>query len=343
MRPAPLLMSRLDVDLRVLEVPPVPEKDLEGLIRLKLRSVYPGNPRETVFDYRLVRRGSIRKAVVFVSRKETVEAYRASAERRPLVLPYQLVADRVPRRGPFRAWFCHETWAELLVYDDGILASSTVRRRARGRRLDLAAESRTVPFLVVAPAKELERTARIEGAAYLTLESACAGRGRPDSLFAAAGRKALLPANVRTGVLAAAVLVLGLLVFFRFVRLAEDHSARLAALAGSLEQGSRESLAMRKELEALLAERERLDAGAPPDRYLLLSELSVVIGDSARIRSITVRDDRFQLDAAGNNPLRLMEGFKARDGFSDMTLSQVVPDADTRRELFSISGAFHGR
>ena len=66
-------------------------------------------------------------------------------------------------------------------------------------------------------------------------------------------------------------------------------------------------------------------------------------GRAARIRSITVRDDSFQLDATGNDPFRLMEGFKARDAFSAMKLSQVVPDADTRRERFSISGVFHDR
>jgi hypothetical protein len=350
MRLGAFLMSRLDIDLRVLEVPPVHGKDLEELIRLKLRSVYPGNPRETVFDYRLVRRGPTRRAVVFVSRKATVEAYRTAAERRPLVLPYQLVAARVPRRGPFRAWFCHEKWAELLVYRDGILVSSAVRRRARGRRFDLEAEearlpaeSRTAPFIVVAPAEELERTARIEGAAYLPLESAYAGHGRPEGLFPATRRRSFVSPWLRTGLLAAAVLVLGLLVFFRSVRQVEDRSRRLAELADSLEEGTRESLAMQQELDALLAERARLDAGMPRDLYLLLAELSVVIGDAARIRSITVRDDSFQLDATGNDPFRLMEGFKARDAFSAMKLSQVVPDADTRRERFSISGVFHDR
>jgi hypothetical protein len=345
-----LLMSRLDVELRVLEVPPVPKKDLEGLIRLRLRSVYPGNPRETAFDYRLVRHGKTRRAVVFVSQKATVEAYRAAAERRPLVLPYQLISARVPRRGQFRAWFCHEKWAELLVYRDGMLVSSTVRRRTRGKRFDLEteegrlpAESRTAPFIVVAPAEELERMASIEGAVYLPLESAHAGHGRPDSLFPPAGRKTFLPAAVRTGLLSAAVLVLGLLLLFKYVRQAENRSGCLADLADSLEKGNRESLALQQELDALLAERERLDAEKPRDLYLLLSELSGVLGDAARIRSITVRDDGFQLDATGNNPLRLMEGFKARGAFSDMKLSQVVPDADSLRERFSISGVFHGR
>jgi hypothetical protein len=350
MRPAPLLMSRLDVDLRALEVPPVPERDLEGLIRLKLRSLYPAHPQETVFEYRLARRGAARSAVVFISRAATVREYQAAAGRRPLVLPYQLIARRVPRRGPFRAWFCHETWAELLVYRDGVLASSTVVRRARGEPLDLEAEegrlpadSRMGPLLVIASADELAGLERIDGAAYVPLELVGIGPARLDGLFPAAGRRPAVPVETRIGLLAAAVLVLGLLLPFKAARQAEELSGRLAARADSLLRGARESLAMRQELDALLAERARLDAALPSDLYALLSELSIVLEDPARIRGITVRDDGFMLDVTGGDPLSLMQGFRARGAFSDLKLSQVVHDPVSLRERFSISGVFHGR
>jgi len=350
MKPGALLVSRPDVDLRVLEVPPVPPRDLEGLIGLKLRSVYPGNPRETVFDYRLVGRRGTRKAVVFVARKAVVDAYRASAGRRPLVLPYHLVAGRVPRRGPFRAWFCREGWAELLVYRDGVLVSSTVKRTPRGRRLDLAAEegrlaaqSRAGPLAVVAPAADLARMRRIEGASYLPLEPLLAERRRTGGLFPAAARTPALPAGVRTGLLAAAVAALGLAVLFREARQAEDRSRRLVEVADTLEQGSRASLALQQERDAMLAERARLDALLPRDLYGLLSELAVVIGDAARVRGISVRDDGFAIDATGSDPFRLMEELKERGVFSELMLSQVVPDPGTRRERFSISGVYHGR
>jgi hypothetical protein len=350
MRAGALLLSRTDVDLRVLEVPPVAGKDLEGLIGLRLRSVYPGNPRETVFDYRLVRCRGIRKALVFVARKATVDAYRAAAGRRQLVLPYQLIADRVPRRGPFRAWFCQEGWAELLAFLDGVLVSSTVKRTARGRPFDLAAEEgrlapelRAGPLAVVAPERDLARMAKIEGASYLPLEPLLGRCRRIHGLFPSTRWRAAIPAGVRTGLLAVAVVVLGMLVLFREVRRSEDRSRRLAAIVDALEQGSRTSLAEQKELDTLLAERERLDALLPRDLYGLLSELAVVIGDTARVRSISVRGDGFQLDATGSDPFVLMEGFKARGVFSELKLSQVVPDQDARRERFSISGTYHGR
>ncbi len=74
-----LLVSRLDVDVQVFDIPPISDRDLEGLVRYKLRSRYPGNPRQTSFDYRVAQRGKIRRVIVFVARTSTVEAYRAAA------------------------------------------------------------------------------------------------------------------------------------------------------------------------------------------------------------------------------------------------------------------------
>jgi len=345
-----LLVPRLDVEIRVLDVPPVAAKDLESLIGLKLRSVYPGNPRETIFDYRLARRRGVRTAVVFVARRQIIDACRAAAGRRLLVLPYQLVADRVPRRGSFRVWFCRESWAELLAFRDGVLVSSTVVRVQRARRFDLAAEdgrlppeTRVGPLAVVAAAEDLARMAKVEDASYVPLEPLLARRRRADGLFPSVGRKPSVPAYVRTFLLAALVVALGLAVLFRQARQAEDRGRALAAVADGLEQGSRATLAERQELDALVAERDRLDEMLPDDLYGLLSELAVVIGDAARVRSLSVRDDTFRLDAAGSDPLRLMQGFEASGVFTGLELSQVVPEPGSRREGFSISGVYHGR
>ena len=352
-----LLMSRLDFDVRVLEVPPVSDRDVESLLRLKLRSLYPASPQETAFDFRLVRRGARRQAIVFVSRRRTVDAYRRAAGRKPLLLPYQLLVPRVPGKGDWRAWICHHDWAELLVYRDGALLSSTARRLAFERQdgtdtatgFDLAAEEGRLPeavragALLVAAPQDLDLAGRVNGAAFVSLEKLCGTGKRTDGLFPPHRRKRFLSRRARIALLTAAVLILGLLVFYKYVRQVEDYSSRLTARAASLEKGNQEALAAQRDLETLRAEKVRLDAKAPRDLYRLLSELSIVLGDAARIQGLTVRDDAFQLDAVGTNPLALMEGLKTRADFSDLRLSQVVPDPTTGKERFSISGVFHGR
>jgi hypothetical protein len=146
------------------------------------------------------------------------------------------------------------------------------------------------------------------------------------------------------GGLSAAVLLLGVLTFFKYVGSVEAYDSRLRARAASLQAGNSRVLEVQGQIDGLTATAARLDAQQPRDLYLFLSELSAVLGDNARIRSLTVRDDAFQVDAAGTNSLKLMEGFTSRSSFAGMKLAQVVPDPRTGRELFSFSGTFlpHG-
>jgi hypothetical protein len=315
-----LLVSRLDFDVLVLDIPPIPHRELEGLVRYKLRSRYPGDPRQTSFDYRLVHRGKVRRAIVFVARTSTVEAYRAVAGRRPLVAPCQLVDRRVPRRGVFHAWIGDGRWAEVLEYRDGVLETSRVVRRGTG-----------------------DWPAGGDDTISLPLASLQLRRDGLKGLFPTPGPGPTVPAGVRMTLLAATILVLGVLVLFRFARREEARVDRLQAIARSMEQEALASHALRQEVNALLLERDWLDASVPQDRYRLLAELSAVLVDAARLRAIELRDDRFQLEATGGDPLALMEALEARDGFDGLQLSQVVPDAASGTERFAISGVFHGR
>ena len=334
-----LLMSRLDFDVRVFDVPPVSDRDLEGLVRLRLRSLYPASPQETAFDYQLVRRGAGRQAVVFVSRRRTVDAYRRAAGKRPLVLPYQLLAPRVPERGDWRAWIGNLDWVELLVYRDGALLSSTARRPPSEPQ---EGTDPATGFDLVAASQDLGLEGRVNGSTFVALE-ALGSKRRLAGLFPPKRRRALLPWRGRIALLTAAVIVLSLLVFYRYVRQVEDYGSRSSARAAGLERSNQDALAIQRDLETLRAEKARLDARIPRDLYLLLSELSTGLGDAARIQGLTVRDDGFQVDAVGTNPLALMEGLKARPDFSDLLLSQVVPDPASGKERFSISGVFRGR
>lgn len=345
-----LLMSRLDFDVRVLDIPPVPDKEVAGLIKLKLRSVYPGNPQDTAFDFHVVRRGSVRRAIVFVSRKKTVDAYREAAGRRPLVLPYQLILSRVPKRGVFRAWILQGKCAELLVFRDSILVCSIVKRLVRGKRFELRTEEDSVPedlrssaVVVAAPSEQLAQMGKQDGAAYLPLETLHLGRRKPEGLFRPEQNRAFPDHRIRLVILAAAAVVLGFLLLFKYVGSVETRADRLSRLADSLERSNQKTLDAERDTDVLRVERARLESLSTSDLYLLLSELSLVIGQRARIVGMSVRDESFQVDAVGSNPLELMEDFKKKEIFTDIKLSQVVPDDTAGRERFSVTGVYHGR
>jgi hypothetical protein len=347
--PDVVLMSRLDFDVQELDIPPLPDGEVEGLIRYRLRSIYPGTPEETSFDFRLFRQGQgrTRRAFVFIARKATIDGYRESAGRRSLFLPLPLLMPAVPRRGDFRAWVVGTTWAEHLCFHDGAPTSSTVRRLPLGTHFDPATEDDCLhpdavkgPALIVATTEVLSSLQLPEGARVLTLEALSKKLRKGDGLFLEVGRTRKAPAVLRLSALAAAVVVFCILVLLKYVGSVEAHADALHALTLTLEKSGQNVLALQKEIDGLKVERDRLNARTPRDVYLLLSELSVVLGDHARIQSISIQDDNFQVDALGTNALSLMDGFKARPGFKNMRLAQVVPDPQSGRERFSFSGTF---
>ncbi|RPJ03259.1 MAG: hypothetical protein EHM28_15640, partial [Spirochaetaceae bacterium] len=48
-----LFMSRLDFNCKIIPVPPVADEEIGEILRYKIRSLYPGDPEHTVFDYKI--------------------------------------------------------------------------------------------------------------------------------------------------------------------------------------------------------------------------------------------------------------------------------------------------
>ncbi len=351
------LLSRMDFEVRILDIPHIPEKELDGLIRYRLRSLYPGNPRETAFDYRVERGGRRRQAVVFISRLATVEKSRSSAHGLPLVLPYSIVQKIGKANRDCRIWFCLPDWAELSLFRAGLLVSSTVHSTDNGVPFDLhqAAEeipqkARGFPLIVVAPAADLPRVEAAAkargtgGVRALAFEDLAVEHRKVDGLFGAPRRPLLVfPPAVRIAALATIVCLLALQVLFKQVRKMETENGVLKKTHSLLESQSLGALALRKSVDDLSASLSRITERKPQDTYQFLSELADVLRNDAQVRSLEIDGDTFRIEAKGLNPLQLMEGFRDNPRFGAVRLSQVVPEPRSVKERFSISGVFRAR
>jgi hypothetical protein len=352
-----ILMSRLDVDVQVLDIPSIPEKEVEGLIRYPLRSIYPGNPNLTIFDYRLQNIGKDHRAVVFISQRSTLEKYRARADKIPLFLPYCFYERLAKKRGDLRVWFCFRDWIELTVFKAGSVASSIVLRRDNGEPFDilfaeseLSEEVRELPVLCVASDEETERFRQDlqmdapDVFSFMSFRELFAQSGKTAGLFNPPRQqpKFLTPA-IRLISLAAAVLVISILVFFKYVASVERGYEQLKSQYAALEMANRNTIAIQSEADALKVELSKLQAEKPQDLYPLLSELFSVLGTDAKVQSIAFQNDQFQIKAVGANSLKLMEELKRRPSFGSVNLSQAVADPRTGKETFSFSGAYHAR
>jgi hypothetical protein len=329
-----LVMSRRNIDVRVLDLPRISSAHAAAVIRHRIRSIYPGSPEETVVDFRLFRHNRARRAVVWIGRTDVVSLYRAAAGARPLLVTSALVSGIVPRRGRCRVELRHDGWKEMLEFEDGLLQSSQTgngRHRADPAPVRIAV---CVPPLTAAPGN---------AEPVMPVSLLAARLGRVQGAFDPHEDRARGFAPVRLGALAAAALVLALMVFFKVVQRAEHRAVELHAVSAALQAGSRSRDTARMEMSKKEAELARLNRSAPRDMYALFSELASVAEGGIRIRSIVVSGDTFRFEAVGKNPLQLVERLHGRGKVSEIRLSQVVADPAVPTESFSISGVFHGR
>ncbi len=355
-RPEHVLMSRTDFDVQIVDIPPVSDKELEGLLRYRLRSIYPGSPAATAFDYRMGPEEGGRRATLFICPRAALEKYRAAAGQARLLLPWSFTAELGKRKGDAVILFLGRGYAELSVYRGGILQGCSVRQRAGLSSEKLSAvlktlpeEARKLPCILVAPDGDLEKGKDLpaeigKGVELITYSRLVREVKKPDALFQEKKKKPVLLSPMgRVAGLAALVVVLGVLIFVKLIASTDSRYEQLRKLDSTLETQSRRIVGMEGEVDSLSAQLSSLKARQPLDVYLLFSELSSVLGSGTRIRTITLRGDSFQIEAVGTNPLKLMEEFRSHPSFSDVKLSQVIPDAASGRERFSFSGVFNAR
>jgi hypothetical protein len=120
--------------------------------------------------------------------------------------------------------------------------------------------------------------------------------------------------------------------------LEEQYGSRLEDLIGSLTARASLSIALEKEIESFEQEARELRSRRPNDCYYVFSELHSILADRAVITSFVLEEDRFQFEAVGLDPLRLMESFGASGVFGDVELNQIVPLEGSNRERFRVSG-----
>jgi Tfp pilus assembly protein PilN len=346
-----ILLSRLDFDVQILDVPHLPDKELEGFVRYRLRSLYPGNPKDTVFDYRVEREGQRRQVVVFIARQALLERYRGAADGTPLLLPYSLLHGVGRLEKNCRIWFCHSEWAELMVFRAGFLVTSTVFVRGKKSSLNFlrneerdAEETQSLPVLVFAAQADVQGIKRLLGNSLevrvQSFDELSSLQRKGDGVFQEHRKRPRIPRAVQFAAISFFIAAMAVLLLFKQVWREESGIADLRKVHTQLEIQSRTALALQKDVDDLQAELARLNAAEPVDAYRFLSELSRVLGENVQIRSIDLQGNAFRIEATGANPLRLMEGFQNNGLFKAVKLSQVVPDARTDRERFSFSGVY---
>jgi hypothetical protein len=351
-----LMMSRPDFVIKSVELPPVSEQDIHNLLKFKLRSVYPGKPDDTVFDYTLLSRKNKKYALLFIAEKKTVEAYRNLSRGMPLFLPFTLVKPLIKKCGDGSCAFLffHMRWIEILMIRSGVLAFSSVINRDESfennfqKILTLLSENTedcSLSFICAQEEKDalnesIRRSLGPERSySMVSIEELLRSLNRKSGfLFSEKHKKRAVPHTLVIFLFTAIVLTLSIFILDKEIQRKEVYFEQLENRMRSYEHRTLSVKSLENELKALDNRWKDLRGRAPVNIYHILSELSSIIEGRAAITYFVIEKDSFQFEAVGQNPLDLMDTFRMNENFQSIKLLQSIPVQGTNKERFKVIG-----
>jgi hypothetical protein len=346
-----LLLSRLEVEQYLVELPPLPEERIGAALKYRLPALYPGSCESAHIDF--VRNGvKGDRYVLFVVDEALLEAYRREAKGGELLSP-TLIAKELSPRGPWTSVFWASAWASLDRFEDGALIASRRVRRSGGVAEDL---SRLLP--------EGEREKCGKCASIFVSEEASGDMGALEGAGADLGirecrilplsrvlpdiripRALLFPLRPRVrkaryyALVALACLDLALACAFAY-RSLRGLDAELSAVRDDylrMQRRNGETLSLLDEIAANEGKYEKLLAAETPDMYEVVSSVAADTGSGCRILSLLVQEGEFSVEAEGPDALAALSKLELSGDFTSVKLHQSLPIA-AGRERFTISG-----
>ncbi|WP_455381074.1 hypothetical protein [Salinispira pacifica] len=361
-----VVMSRLDYEVKVLAIPPVSAREERALIGYRLRALHPGDPADTVFDYRTAETpDGARRAAVYLMRREIFEAYRGLAERGALV-SFDLILAHEKRALDAVVLVRRVDYTERLLFRRGALLESTLRDRQELQDTAAAPTGGGDPENCICitegagPPSVTDRSSAVvpagcDPAPTEQLKFADLASGRPRRRTV----PLFLPERRRPKVgplAAAATLALcaaALLIAFG-VRTVDSYRTRLADVKSRYQAVMVRYAGQARDAQSFLASREKLQAllsARPLDTYGFLASLAAVFdgdrhtphGVTVVVESVTMSGGSFSVEARGGEPFRMAEALSTRRGFHAVRVAQIVPDDRGTSVHFTLTGKYDGR
>ncbi len=355
-----LLMSRLDFDSKIIEIPPIPEANVRDMLSFKIKSLYPGDPAGTRFDYKPFSAGKKRYAVLFITKKHVIEEYKSIAGKKSLLLPFTLLKNRMQQYREEAACFLfwHPDWVELFILRQGVLGATTVLKRGRQLKSDLrkiakilAKEQGDMPLFHYCGQGEgrlIDESSRLyldghPAEIHLFNDFLNHRIARGDTLFAPPSRTRLPPLKQRIGIYAFALLLLSGLLYNKC-------ALNLAEYEKYLEQRRNESVKLYADISSMQNEISKLEekllmlrSKKPVNLYSLFNDLSGVFGEQTDLLSFILKGNSFTLEAITPSALALEERLKKHPSFGNISLPEFKPERNSNKERFRLQGVYNAQ
>jgi len=324
-----ILVSRLDYDVQVINIPRVPVRRVPGLIESKLPLVYPGSPDQTILDYRVLgTRSDNLRIAVYLMRQDVFGHYRDFALAGNLTT-LDALAECPSGTSEGSILIVTSTYAERLVYHDGLLCESHL--------LPATAQRGELPAGSISP-WDIDKRRRCRSTF---------------ALFHGYGRHARGGVPIFTSLLAASALVLLSTYAVRSIRMLESGLERAALRYQTIVRDLSHAESQNELSRAAMTTLENLDLARPVDLYGFFAGIAAA---AANDRSSKIHVDRlsysaglFSLAASGSSPFRFAEALSARDGFRAIRVTEIFPahgrasGSEPGSVQFALSGNYDGR
>jgi hypothetical protein len=358
-----LMMSRIDFDIKVTEVPPVHESEMENLLTYKLRSLYPGDPESTVFDYKILARNKQRLAVIFISSKETIEEYKKISDKKPLFLSFPITNALMQKHEDedciFFYW--HRNWVDISIYEKGSFISSSAIQREKEVFLDFLKMRNMLPknfkeyrCVVISFSDEAEFLKEqsndffkdVEKIEFLTIEETLPLLSKKSDYLFYRKKKISLFSVVKFEYLLILMLFLGCLLVNKIVLDREAYRKKLESYMNNELTIAKQS----GQFNQKKAELAKIIAKKPADMFVLLDEISKIFNNEVDISTIRIETKietkgniktekvLFTIDAKfTSDPLRYVDRFNKNSYFAEANIVKI----DMDKRLFTLNGLFN--
>ncbi len=345
-----VMLSGSEYELMLLDLPPLRDDELALTMQYRLRALYPGDPEDTV--YASLPGFDKRRRAVVVMKREQLDACRALAGDRPLLVSASILARVCPTR---KRTLC-ALWSlrsfEGAVFEAGRVVSLHAypvepdRKRGVQALEDLSEGCETIQIVLaddmraeVSGMRDLVASARIPCTVSLL-----ADRMRPWDANAMAVFQ-IPPSRTRTAVriMVAAIpwvcaaLCIGAVLRYGALRQQDrDARKRQYELARQAQDRAKHARTALQELESRYAQTRKT---AEPSPYELIAAIAPAFGENCRMTTLEVTGSEFRFEAEGIDSLSVLAALESSKQFSHLVLHSSAR-LDARSERFVISGRY---
>jgi hypothetical protein len=347
-----VVLFRPDAMVKIVDVPPVPEKELAALLRYRIRSLYPGKPETVALDYTLLSGGEGKTATVYLMEETIIGECRRLCGPARLVLPCLLLDEAARREPDIGEILClHGEWMERLSYSAGILVESRVVRRSQELCGDLAelgfsaeGDGERIVVVRIVPSGAGEEDALRDCfprrvLSFVSLEEICGGRFRGAGLFRSKKKSFFRDRKKRMFLWGVLVTALFFAVLGKRLAFAEKTYRILKERYTGLERESLAARDLERKQEELRKTLSSLRSKGSPDVYRLFGELSSAFAGEVEIVSFSLKGVSFQFEGRAENPLDIVRRLEKNPGFSGVRVHSVLPFQGEKKRFF-LSGVY---